>query len=220
MAKKASFSEKVKEELTRKTFTSRGKQYNMEKRAYLRDAFLRNGSMSDPAKAYHLEFVCESVKEAGRIRELLDAFEIRAGEIDRAGHSVVYLKSGEDITALLSVMGAHVSLMEMENSRIYKDMRNKVNRRVNCDAANIAKSVRASGKQMEAIRLLQESGALGKLEKGLREAAKIRMAHPDATIEELASYMNPPLTKSGMNHRLQKLQVQANNLRGQTKDRE
>ena len=80
---------------------------------------------------------------------------------------------------------------------------------------------RLSGVSMPAaIRLLQESGALGKLEKGLREAAKIRMAHPDATIEELASYMNPPLTKSGMNHRLQKLQVQANNLRGQTKDRE
>ncbi|MBR0173047.1 MAG: DNA-binding protein WhiA [Lachnospiraceae bacterium] len=216
MAKKASFSEKVKEELTRKSFTSREKQYNMEKRAYLRDAFLRTGSMSDPAKAYHLEFVCESAREAEKIRELLEVFGIRAGEIDRAGHSVVYLKSGEDIAELLSVMGAHVGLMEMENSRIYKDMRNKVNRRVNCDAANIAKSVRASSKQIEAIRLLQESGVLGKLEKGLREAAKVRMAHPDATIGELASYMKPPLTKSGMNHRLQKLQVQADTLRTQS----
>ena len=113
-------------------------------------------------------------------------------------------------------MGAHVSLMEMENRRIYKDMRNNVNRRVNCDAANIAKAVRAAGKQIEAIRLLQEKGVLKQLEAGLKEAAKVRLAHPDATIEELASRMNPPLTKSGMNHRLQKLQIKANALRGQS----
>lgn len=211
----SSFAEHVKEEINRKTFTSKAKVCKIEqvlsgagrreKRAFLRDAFLRTGSMSDPAKAYHLEYVCDTQQEAEAVRTLLSEFDIRAGMFARTGKHVVYLKSGDAIASLLRVLGAHVSLMEMENNLIYKDMRNNVNRRVNCDTANIAKTVHASARQTEAILYLESIGELDRLEESLREAARLRLNNPDASIGALADMMEPPLTKSGMNHRLQKI---------------
>ena len=219
----SSYAERVKEELTRKTFTSKGKVCKIEqvlsgtnsrdKRAFLRDMFLRTGSMSDPVKAYHLEFVCDTKAEAEAVRTLLAGFDIRAGLIGRTGKHVVYLKSGDAIASLLRVLGAHVSLMEMENRLIYKDMRNNVNRRVNCDTANIAKTVHAASRQTEAILFLEASGELDKMEESLQQAARLRLAHPDASIGALADMMEPPLTKSGMNHRLQKILEKEQSLR-------
>ena len=219
----SSFAEHVKEELTRKTFTNRGKVCKIEQvlsganrremRAFLRDVFLRTGSMSDPVKAYHLEFVCDTKTEAEGVRALLLEFDIRAGLIGRMGKHVVYLKSGDAIASLLRVLGAHVSLMEMENRLIYKDMRNNVNRRVNCDTANIAKTVHAASRQTEAILYLEEAGELEKMEETLQLAARLRLANPDAPIGALAGMMEPPLTKSGMNHRLQKIMEKEQSLR-------
>lgn len=204
--KRLSFSEQVKKELAGKTFTSENKSFNMEnRRALLRDSFLRKGSMSDPKKAYHLEFVLADEEETKALQALLNSFEIRCKTARRKRQIVVYLKDGEDIALLLNVMGAHVSLMEMENERIYKDMRNAVNRRVNCDAANITKAVRASDAQCEAIRYLEAHGGLNQLEKPLRTAARLRLAHPDLTLQELAARGKPPMTKSGINHRLQRI---------------
>ena len=191
----SSFAESVKEELTRKAFTSKGKVCNIEqvlsaastrdKRVFLRDMFLRTGSMSDPVKAYHLEFVCETKSEAETVQTLLSGFDIRAGMIGRARKYVVYLKSGDAIASLLRVLGAHVSLMEMENRLIYKDMRNNVNRRVNCDTANIAKTVHAASRQTESILYLESRGELDKLEESLQQAARLRLAHPDVSIRAL-----------------------------------
>ena len=219
----SSFAERVKEELTRKSFTSRGKVCKIEqvlskgnrrdKRAFLRDVFLRTGSMSDPGKADHLEFVCDTPAEAETVRTLLSEFDIRAGQIARTGKHVVYLKSGDAIASLLGVLGAHVSLMEVENRLIYKDMRNNVNRRVNCDTANITKTVNAAARQTEAIRFLDSTGELDKLEESLQKAARLRLANPDASIGALAQMMEPPLTKSGMNHRLQKILEKEQSLR-------
>ena len=224
-----SFAEHVKEELTRKAFTSRGKVCKIEqvlsgagrrdKRAFLRDAFLRIGSMSDPGKAYHLEFVCDTKDEADAVRAALSEFDIRSGLIGRSGKLVVYLKSGDAIASLLRVLGAHVSLMEMENRLIYKDMRNNVNRRVNCDTANIAKSVHAAARQTEAILFLEASGELEKMEDSLQRAARLRLANPDASIGALADMMEPPLTKSGMNHRLQRIIEKEQSLRNATRGR-
>ena len=219
----SSFAEHVKEELTRKSFTSKGKVCKIEqvlsggtkkdKRGFLRNAFLQTGSMSDPVKAYHLEFVCETPQEAEAVQTVLSDFDIRSGLIGRGGKHVVYLKSGDAIASLLRVLGAHVSLMEMENRLIYKDMRNNVNRRVNCDTANIAKTVHAASRQTEAIRFLAKKGALNRMEDSLQQAARLRLEHPDASIAALAAMMDPPLTKSGMNHRLQKLLEKEQSLR-------
>ena len=190
-------------------FTSAAVGYKMErrccKRAFLRHAFLKCGTMSDPEKAYHLEFACEEELYADLVRAFLNDFGIRSGRTNRRGRAVVYLKDGEDIAELLNVMGAHRQLMELENLRIYKEMRGRVNRRVNCDAANIRKTVGAAAEQIAAIRYLEEKGELKRLPPPLYKAARARLKYPEATLQELAERMDPPIGKSGMNHRLQKI---------------
>lgn len=182
-------------------------------RAYLRGAFLSVGSISDPAKGYHLEFVCADEERARQICEMLRSFDIEAKIVLRKKYHVVYLKEGESIVDLLNVCEAHVSLMELENLRILKDMRNSINRRVNCEAANITKTVNAAARQMEDIAYIQSHGGLGMLPDGLRQMAEVRMEYPDASLKELGEYLDPPVGKSGVNHRLQKLSDIAEKLR-------
>ncbi len=122
-------------------------------RAYLRGAFLCAGSMSDPEKSYHLEFVCTRPEQAGQLKRIIQEFQIEAKTIKRKKYYVVYLKEGSGIVDLLNVIGAHVSLMNLENLRIVKEMRNSINRRVNCEAANITKTVTAASRQIEDILL-------------------------------------------------------------------
>ncbi|MBR0092303.1 MAG: DNA-binding protein WhiA [Lachnospiraceae bacterium] len=190
-------------------FTSAVIGYKMErrccKRAFLRHAFLKTGTMSDPEKAYHLEFACEEALYADMVQAFLNDFGIRSGRTLRKGRAIVYLKDGEDVAELLNVMGAHRQMMELENLRIYKEMRGRVNRRVNCDAANIRKTVGAAAEQIEAIRFLEAAGQLRRLPSPLYKAAQARLKYPEATLAELAERMDPPVGKSGMNHRLQKI---------------
>lgn len=183
------------------------------KRAFLRGAFLSVGSISDPAKGYHLEFVCTDEKKADQIREVLRSFEIEGRVVLRKKYHVVYLKEGESIVDLLNVCEAHVALMELENLRILKDMRNSINRRVNCEAANITKTVNAATRQIEDIEYIQNHGGLGRLPDHLRQMAEVRLEYPDASLKELGEYLNPPVGKSGVNHRLQKLNETAERLR-------
>ncbi len=183
------------------------------KRAYLRGAFLCVGSVSDPEKSNHLEFVCTKEDEARILTEYMAEFEIVAKTIRRKNHFVVYLKDGEEIVDLLNVMGAHVSLMEFENQRILKEISNSVNRRVNCETANIAKTVNAAAKQVEDIILIRDTSGFGGLPQGLREIAQARIDYPDASLKELGSYLDPPVGKSGVNHRLRKLSEIADKLR-------
>jgi len=183
------------------------------KRAYLRGAFLCVGSMSDPQKSYHIEFVCEYETHAKQIQEVIGFFGPEAKVIRRKKYYVVYLKEGAGIVDLLNVMGAHVSLMDLENLRIEKEMRNSINRQVNCEAANIAKTVNAANKQMEDIRFLQMHYGFSNLPENLREMAMVRISHPESSLQELGGYLNPPVGKSGVNHRLRKLSELADKIR-------
>ena len=183
------------------------------KRAYLRGAFLCVGSMSDPQKSYHIEFVCENESHAKQIREIIGSFGPEAKIIKRKKYHVVYLKEGAGIVDLLNIMGAHLSLMDMENLRIEKEMRNSINRQVNCETANIAKTVNAAGKQLEDIRLLQVHYGFSNLPENLREMAMVRLSHPESSLQELGGYLNPPVGKSGVNHRLRKLSEMADKIR-------
>lgn len=178
----------------------------------LREAFFKGGTMSDPAKGYHLEFVCADDADAKEILAAAAAHDVVMRETTRAGRKVVYVKDGEDIVTLLAAMGASKSLMEFENERIVKEMRGSINRRVNCETANIEKTVTAAHRQLEDIRYLERTGALDRLEQTLKDVAEVRLAYPDATLAELGKRLTPPLGKSGVNHRLRRLSEIARNV--------
>jgi DNA-binding protein WhiA len=183
------------------------------KRAFLRGAFLASGSMSHPEKSYHIEMVCASKAKAEQIQKLINSFGLDAKVILRKNSYVVYLKEGSQIVDLLNIMEAPIALMEMENVRILKEMRNSVNRKVNCETANINKTVSAAAKQAEDIRLIQKEIGLNKLPEGLQEIAELRLTYPDASLKELGEMLTEPLGKSGVNHRLRKLSELAEDIR-------
>ena len=183
------------------------------RRAFLRGAFLSVGSMSDPAKSYHLEFACIDERKAKQLQEMMGGFGIESKIILRKKYYVVYLKEGSGIVDLLNVCEAPVSLMNMENLRILKEMRNSVNRRVNCETANIAKTVNAAARQVDDIEYLRIHYGFQNLPPALREMAEVRLENPDASLKELGEYFNPPIGKSGVNHRLRKLSELAGEVR-------
>lgn len=188
------------------------------KRAFLRGAFLAAGSMSDPNKAYHFEIVCTTVNMAEQLRRMMYSFSMDAKIVARKKMYVVYLKEGAQLVDMLNIMEAHVSLMELENVRILKEMRNAVNRKVNCETANINKTVSAAVKQVEDIRYIQQTIGLDKLSDGLKEMAILRLEHPDATLKELGEISDPPVGKSGVNHRLRKIGEIAEGVRQNKED--
>ena len=183
------------------------------RRAFLRGAFLSVGSMSDPAKGYHLELDCVDERKAKQLQELIREFEIESKIIRRKKYYVVYLKEGAGIVDLLNVCEAPVSLMNLENMRILKEMRNSVNRRVNCETANIAKTVSAAARQVEDIEYIRAHYGFQNLPETLREMAVMRLENPDIPLKELGELFNPPLGKSGVNHRLRKLSELAEQIR-------
>ena len=183
------------------------------KRAFLRGVFLANGSMSNPQKAYHLEIVCMTRGRAEQIKSLIDSFGLEAKIVIRKKTYVVYLKEGSQIVDLLNVMEAPVALMELENIRILKEMRNSVNRKVNCETANINKTVSAAVKQVEDIAYIRDTIGLQGLAEGLEEIATLRLQYPEATLKELGELLSEPVGKSGVNHRLRKLSAIAQDLR-------
>ena len=183
------------------------------KRAFLRDAFLCIGSISDPNKGYHLEYVCSSPELAQQLSGMTLSFDIEARIVRRKKYYVLYIKEGSGIVDLLNIMEAPISLMNLENLRILKEMRNSINRKVNCEVANITKTVNAATKQVEDITYIRDHYGFNKLQEGLREMAEVRLEHPDATLLELGKFLDPPVGKSGVNHRLRKLSELADKLR-------
>ena len=175
------------------------------KRAYLRGCYMAVGSMSDPYKSYHLELVCGLQAQAEQLLKILHDFSLDAKMIVRKKYYVVYMKEGENIADFLNITEAHKALMEFENTRIYKGMRNMVNRKVNCEAANITKTVNAATRQVEDIRLIREKMGLEGLPESLRQMAYVRLENPQASLGELGKLLDPPVGKSGVNHRLRKL---------------
>jgi DNA-binding protein WhiA len=185
-------------------------------KAYLRGAFLGCGSVSNPEKNYHLELVTKNNGEfLNNIRTLLQSFEIRANLINRKNAYVLYIKESESVVNFLNAIGAHRGLLEMENIRIIKEMRNDVNRQVNCETANLNKTVAAAYDQMADIMFLKDHYGLQKLPKNLYAIAEVRLNYPDATIKELGQRLDPPVGKSGVYHRLKKLSELAETLRNE-----
>lgn len=175
------------------------------KRAFIRGAFLASGSMSNPRKAYHFEIVCRAGEQADQLKNTIGSFGMDAKIVTRKKSKVVYVKEGAHIVDLLNIMGAHGALMDLENVRIVKEMRNSVNRKVNCETANISKTVNAAVRQMEDIRFINKKKGLESLPDNLREIAVLRLEYPDAPLKELGTYLSPPVGKSGVNHRLRRI---------------
>ena len=183
------------------------------KRAFIRGAFMASGSMTDPNKAYHFEIVCRTPEQAERLQELMKEFETEPKVVERKNYYVLYLKEGSQIVDMLNVMEAYVSLMNLENVRILKEMRNTVNRKVNCETANMSKTVNAAVKQISDIELIRDTEGLDSLPLPLREMAQVRLEYPEAPLKDLGQYMDPPVGKSGINHRLRKLASVADAIR-------
>lgn len=183
------------------------------KRAFIRGAFLSAGSISNPEKSYHFEIVCVSLERALQLQALINSFGPDAKIVQRKKNYIVYIKEGAQIVDLLNIMEAHNALMNLENIRILRDMRNSVNRKVNCEAANINKTVNAAVRQIEDIRFLEAENMLDTLPENLANIARLRLANPDASLKELGELTDPPVGKSGVNHRLRKLSEMADELK-------
>lgn len=184
------------------------------KRAFIRGAFLSAGSISDPNKFYHFEIVCDTESKALQLRDMINSFELESKMVPRKKNYVVYIKEGTQIVEILNVMEAHVALMNLENVRILKEMRNSVNRRVNCETANSNKTVVAAVKQIKDIEYIRDTIGLESLSEGLLEVARVRLENPDIPLKDLGMLLEVPVGKSGVNHRLKKISEIAEGLRG------
>lgn len=179
------------------------------RRAYLRGAFLGGGSVNRPEGDYHLELVSANPDFARTLTKVMKGFSLPVGLSERKQDYVVYLKGGDAITDFLQIIGAHNALLDFENVRVVKEMRNQVNRLVNCETANLQKTVNAAVRQAGSIQLLLENGLLEKLPKALRETALLRLEHPEASLQEMVELSTGKVSRSGLNHRLRKLEEMA-----------
>lgn len=181
-----------------------------ERLAFLRGAFLSGGSVTDPAKRYHLELTTSHYKVSRETCALLLDTGFSPKETTRSGNSILYFKQSDLIEDFLTAIGAPVCAMGVMEAKVEKDLRNGINRRVNCETANLTKVVDASLEQVAAIKTLQKRGVLQELPLKLQQTAQLRLDNPEATLQELAQMQDPPVSKSAMNHRMRKLVALAN----------
>ena len=190
--------------------------------AYIRGAFLGGGSLADPHKTYHLELVGNFREHQEALQDMMRHFDLDVRMIVRNRKKqsvyVLYLKEGEQIVDLLNVMQAYTALMDLENIRIEKEMRNQINRSVNCEAANLQKVVNAALKQAEDIEYLIQHSGWESLPPSLAQMARIRLEHPEESLQEIGRLLDPPVGRSGVNHRLRKLSQMAEKLRQEQKN--
>ncbi len=175
------------------------------RRAYVRGAFLSHGSVTNPERTYHLEIFTDKTEIANRVIETINSLQMAARMTTRKGNRVVYLKDGEQIVTLLNLMGAHSALLQLENIRIVKDVRNQVNRLVNCETANVDKTVQASMEQLDDIQVIQAHMDLRELSPKLYQIAKLRLKNPYASLMELGEMAVPSMSKSGVNYRIRQI---------------
>ena len=173
--------------------------------SFLRGVFFAGGSVTDPAKRYHLELATSHLQVSRELEVLLRECGYPPKSVTRNGSCITYFKQSDQIEDFLTLIGAPVAAMSVMSAKLEKDLRNSVNRRLNCDSANLDKAVEAAQEQLEAIRRLEEAGQMELLPEKLRQTAALRSAHPELTLSELAAEFDPPVTKSGLNHRLRKL---------------
>ncbi|MCL2409294.1 MAG: DNA-binding protein WhiA [Oscillospiraceae bacterium] len=180
------------------------------RRSFIRGAFLAGGAITDPVKSYHLELVTDHFNVSRETYSLLLEMGFSPKETERSGNFITYFKQSSAIEDFLTLIGAPISAMELMSAKIEKDMRNTVNRKVNCDTANVTKMVDAAGNQIEAITKIQAAGGFASLPEKLRQTAELRIDNPELSLKELAEISTPPVTKSCLNHRLRKLMELAN----------
>lgn len=183
------------------------------KKAFIRGAFIAAGSISDPNKFYHYEIVCDYEEDAECVKDMLCFFNLDAKVTQRKNNYIVYMKEGSNITDALNLMGAYVSQMELYNVMIIKEMRNDVNRKVNCETANLNKTISAAVKQTRDIEYIRDTVGLSSLKEGLYQVAKIRLEHQDMNLKDIGELLDPPVGKSGVNHRLRKISEMADEIR-------
>ncbi len=176
------------------------------RKAYLRGIFMGAGTVSDPDKSYHLEFVCHSENLAKDLKKLINTFvDLTAKIVKRKGRYVVYMKNSQYISDTLAIMGAHAKVLAFENVKIKKELLNETIRITNCDNANTDRAVDAAGKQIAAIKKLKEKGLFEGLPKKLQEVAELRLENPDMSLAQLGEMLSPPLKKSGVNNRMKRI---------------
>lgn len=185
-----------------------------EKKAYIRGAFMGSGSITDPKKGYHLEFVSENESNAYFLRDTINEFGLKSKVIMRKEKYIIYIKDSEQISDFLSLIGAYNSVLNYENVRVIKEMRNNVNRIVNCETANLNKTVKSSYDQVEDIKLIEREIGIENLDEDLKAIAKIRLENRSMSLNDIANSLEPKLSKSTVNYRFKKLRRIANKLRG------
>ncbi|MCL2341722.1 MAG: DNA-binding protein WhiA [Firmicutes bacterium] len=203
-----SFSSEVREELLSIKMwdlSSRLSQEGQLARLYIREAFIKSGFINDPNKEYHLEILFKNNKKADKVKQILDNFAINSKVTKKGNNIMLYIKDGEDISEFLALIGANDSVIKFEEIRVVKDTRNNINRLVNCETANLNKTVNAAVEQAHDIELLKKNGMFEELEDSLKEVAELRLQNLDISYEELGKMLKKPISKSGVSHRLAKI---------------
>lgn len=211
-----SFASELKEELLELKMwdnNSSMKQDEQIARLCIREAFIKSGSMNDPNKKYHLQIMFKTNKKAKEMQILLENFNMHAKIIKKENDYMLYMKDGEEISEFLALIGANKSVIKFEEIRVLKETRNEINRLVNCETANLNKTINASVKQIEDIKLIKEKGKFNRLPDTLKEIAQIRLENPDMSLIELGKQLDKPIGKSGVNHRLKKISAIAEEIR-------
>ena len=192
-----SFSADVRREIA-------GLPQEPEDKMYVRECFQKGGTITNPVKAYHMAFTL-SEENATKLTNILLEYNLRPKLLAKSGQVIVYLKEADEISDVLKIIGASKSLLTFENKRIEKELRNTLNRRVNCETANINKTVTAAQSQIEAIEFIASEVGLRSLSKQLQDVARLRQTHDTASLAEIGAMLSPPVSKSGINHRLRKI---------------
>ncbi len=183
-----------------------------EKRAFIRGLFMGAGSVNNPENKYHLEIIVANEENLWMVKELLENLGIHIKILQTKQKNSLYLKEGEEISRFLALIGANKAVMQFEDIRVQREMRGKVNRIVNCESANLNKTINASIEQIAAIRKLKQNGKFNKLDENLKEIANLRLENPDMPLSELGKLLKNPIGKSGVNYRLKKIMEIANEL--------
>ena len=201
--------EKIKNNLYLKDITEE-KQENLK--SVIRGLFLGAGSINNPERKYHLEIVLSNMENMEKIVKILDIFNIKAKTLENKNKYSIYIKESEEISKFLALIGASKAVLKFEDIRIQKQMRGKVNRLVNCETANLNKTINASIEQIEAIEKIQKAGKFNKLDDNLKEIAILRLENPDMSLIDLGKKLKTPIGKSGVNYRLKRIMEIAKNL--------
>ncbi len=175
---------------------------DVEDKAFVRGCFLGSGSINNPENKYHMEIIFKLQEDANFVLNILDKYSINFKLLEKKNNYSIYSKDGEEISKFLAFIGANSAVLKFEDIRVYRDMRNNVNRLVNCETANLTKTVGAAVKQIEAIKLIKEKGKFESLTESLKEMAELRLKYPESSLIELGKMLEPPIGKSGVNHRL------------------